>query len=372
MIRRPSAPSAPRSPPLVPLCRRDAEDVFSTFVARTEGDASMDDLLGRVQSLEQHVQHLQQQTVSVARRLRWWRLLACSLAVLTVFAMPLSLGAGPEDRRAGARRAGSAHQQKPKHDDDKISNGLAHRLRALEQKLEHVTSEIGDGGHRELVLTGANLRIVNGLGTTDTTNGLGNLIVGYNEIRGPFVQNPENVRTGSHVVVIGRGHNFSRFGGIVVGDTNAIAGDFSSVTGGTENVAGGRSSSVNGGEFSTASGDVSSISGGHFNSAPVFLGWVGGGQFNVAGGLGASASGGSNNRASGELASISGGADNLASGDGASISGGHANVASGGDSSVSGGGFNTASGGNASVSGGTQRTAAGMFDWVAGGLSQDQ
>ena len=52
------------------------------------------------------------------------------------------------------------------------------RLAALEYRLQYIT-----GGPNEVVITGANLRIVNGLGDTETTNGLGNLIVGYNESR---------------------------------------------------------------------------------------------------------------------------------------------------------------------------------------------
>jgi hypothetical protein len=45
----------------------------------------MDDLLGRIHTLEQHVQSLEQETTSAARRLRWWRRLAGVFVVLTVF-----------------------------------------------------------------------------------------------------------------------------------------------------------------------------------------------------------------------------------------------------------------------------------------------
>jgi hypothetical protein len=76
----------------------------------------------------------------------------------------------------------------------------------LEYKLQHITS-----GPDDVTITGANLRIVNGLGTTETTNGLGNLIVGYNEERAP--DGATNIRTGSHNVVVGAQNNFSSFGG---------------------------------------------------------------------------------------------------------------------------------------------------------------
>ena len=68
---------------------------------------------------------------------------------------------------------------------------LAQRVAALEQKLQSVTV-----GENELVITGVNLRIVNGLGATPTVNGLGNLIVGYNEER--FFDNSGNITPNTH------------------------------------------------------------------------------------------------------------------------------------------------------------------------------
>jgi hypothetical protein len=104
---------------------------------------------------------------------------------------------------------------------------LSRRRLALEQLLKHVSRE-----GKEIFTTGANLHIVNGLGSTDCAdeefeptpdypNGLGNLIVGYNELRG-F----EDVRIGLHHVVVGQRHNFSRFSGLVVGDDHEISGGF--------------------------------------------------------------------------------------------------------------------------------------------------
>jgi hypothetical protein len=90
------------------------------------------------------------------------------------------------------------------------------RVGALERTLTHVTSVTGAGGLPEVRIAGANLRLVNGLRATATTNGLGNLLVGYNEPR-----QGGNVETGSHNVVVGQGHNFSSFGGLVVGRRSA-------------------------------------------------------------------------------------------------------------------------------------------------------
>jgi hypothetical protein len=288
----------------------------------------MDHLLARIETLEQHVQALTQQTTSVARRLRWWRRLAFVLMVLSLFSLSRSLGEAQPDRPPGP-----------------ADRGLAQRVRALEQKLQHVTSEKGPEGFPEFVVTGANLRIVNGLGRTDCgtdtdpipscPNGVGNLIVGYNEPRHPGFG--ETIRTGSHNVVVGMEHNFSRFGGLVVGQFNTISGDFASVSGG----------------------------GRHLRPFRDFKG-------NTASGVGSSVSGGLNNTASGDGSSVSGGEGNTASGFLSSVSGGNFNTASGESSSVSGGFNNTASRFLSSVSGGLNRTAQGEFDWVAGGLFQDQ
>lgn len=187
---------------------------------------------------------------------------------------------------------------------------------ALAFLLEHFSRE-----GNELFITGANLHIVNGLGATNgnpafpsaidpavtMTNGLGNLIIGYNELRG----NVSDERPGSHNLVVGRQNSFSSFGGLVAGRLNSALGPYSTVSGGQQNTAGGPSSSV------------------------------------------------------------SGGAGNLATGLAASVSGGVSNTASAQQSSVSGGQQNTASGVNSSVSGGLTRSAPGTHDWRAGGLFQD-
>src|SRR2546422_9307087 len=93
---------------------------------------------------------------------------------------------------------------------------MAERMATLEKKLTAMTF---DDAANEVVITGANLRIVNGLGATDTTNGLGNLIVGYNESRQGVFCTPlcTDTRTGSHNVSAGRAENLHSFGGLAVG-----------------------------------------------------------------------------------------------------------------------------------------------------------
>jgi hypothetical protein len=290
----------------------------------------IDNLRERVEALEHHAQRIE-------RRVRWWRGIACTAVMLGLssWALPSSTAQTAEEEYS--RR------------------GLARRLAALEYKLVHVR-----GGTDEVVITGANLRLVNGLGATATTNGLGNLIVGYNEPRLPVPELdflPSDNRTGSHNIVVGEFHNFTSFGGLVVGQLNEISGEFASVGGGLANTASGRSASVSGGLGNTASGEVAAVSGGLANTAS--------GEF-------ASVSGGSTNIASNNLTWVSGGIGNTASGtNGASVSGGRFNTASGDGSSVSGGNSNTASGSFSSVSGGSNRSAPGEFNWAAGPLFAD-
>ena len=290
---------------------------------------SMDNVRERIDALEQQMKVMGAHTRTVERRLRWWRGIACGVLLLGLVSLPLQSGTAA----------------------DTPAQGIPERLALLEHLLHTLTF---DPATHELVITGANLRIVNGLGATDTTNGLGNLIVGYNELTG---DTPDD-RTGSHNMVAGRRHSFASFGGLVVGDHNAISGPFAAVSGGVNNVASGIFASVSGGANNIASGPGAGSS-------------VSGGNGNTASGNQASVSGGHANTATSSSASVSGGNGNTASGRWASVTGGDRNTASGAWAVVSGGEQNTASGFYAVVSGGSTRTAPGTDDWVAGPLFAD-
>ncbi len=297
---------------------------------------SLDNLRERVEALEQHNR-------TVERRLRWWRGMAGGLLVLGLLSWAL-----PSGKAA-----------------DAPGRGMAERMATLEKKL--AAMDVDDAAN-EVVISGANLRIVNGLGTTNTTNGLGNLIVGYNEDRGGGT----DTRIGSHNMVVGREHNFSSFGGLVVGLRNEISGEFASVSGGAGNTASGGAASVSGGNSNTASGGNSSVSGGTINTASGLRAvWVGGGIGNTASGNVSSLCGGNSNTATGFSSSVCGGNANTASGAASSVTGGSFNTASGESASVSGGESNTASGFRSSVSGGRNRTAPAQFNWAAGALFSD-
>jgi len=210
----------------------------------------MDDLRPRLETLESQLHALQEQTQTVTRQLRWWRGLAGGLLGLAVLTWALPVGTAPEDPIAESERGKKTLEQ---------------RVAVLESLLKHFSRK-----GNEVTIKGANLHIVNGLGSTDCTddagdpipdcpNGLGNLIVGYNELR-PEDQGFENIRTGSHNVVVGQEHNFSRFGGLVVGRLHTISGDFASVSG-FNNTASGEFAAVSGGINRTAAGEFDWVAG---------------------------------------------------------------------------------------------------------------
>jgi hypothetical protein len=157
----------------------------------------------------------------------------------------------------------------------------------------------------DITIDGANLHIVNGLGATNglptdptsidpahtVVNGLGNLIVGYNELRAGLPGLGSDDRSGSHNLVVGSLQNFSSFGGLVAGELNSISGAYASVSGGYANrasgiqasvsggdgnIASGGAASVSGGDGNTASGNFASVSGGFGTDAPLEWGWAAG------------------------------------------------------------------------------------------------
>gem|GEM_PF-3917432 len=249
------------------------------------------------------------------------------------------------------------------HDDRYFNKSYVDALEARVAKLESILSGVTRSGNN-IYIDGANLNIRDGSGTTDgPVNGTGNLIIGYNEVRGHGFDH----KTGSHNLIIGSRNNYRSYGGLVTGFNNEISGAYASVSGGWDNTAGSDYSSVSGGFYNRAAGESSSVSGGWNNIALGSNSSVSGGNSNTASGNYSTVSGGSSNTANGGDSSVSGGSGNTASGGDSSVSGGWGNIASGRESSVSGGSINTASGSDSSASGGSGNTASGGVSSVSGG-----
>jgi len=290
-------------------------------------ESAMHQMQERQEAAEGRAAAMQRERDAAARDRNRWRGLAAVLALLVVVGLATQSG----------------HAQLT----------IDQRVAVLENKLQHLRTT-----GTAMIISGANLFIHNGTGATASVNGLGSLILGFNEARPLNVDgtNP-NLRNGSHNLVLGSRNNYRSYGGIVAGELNEISGGFASVLGGFGNTASGSEACVSGGYANKATGYAASVSGGVSNTASAGHASVSGGGFNTASSL---------------YASVNGGVANTASAPYASVGGGYHNLANGSASSVSGGEQNLASGYAASVSGGLHRSAPGDYDWAAGGLYQSQ
>src|SRR5262245_22452618 len=106
----------------------------------------------RVAALESAMLQMQERQEAGERRANRWRGVAAVLALLVV------VGLAPQASQAQLT--------------------LDQRVAVLETKLQHLTVN-----GTAMIFTGVNLFVRNGTGTTNTANGLGNLIIGYNELR---------------------------------------------------------------------------------------------------------------------------------------------------------------------------------------------
>src|SRR5262245_1894890 len=118
----------------------------------------------------------------------------------------------------------------------------------------------GGPGVPTIVFEGVNVQIANGTGSMETTNGRGNLIVGY-QIAGPIP------RGGSHNIVVGDDHAYTSYGGIVSGEANqlfgpnsvALAGESNTVRGEACVVVAGMLSDLDGSDNVVLAGDTITV-----------------------------------------------------------------------------------------------------------------
>ena len=219
-----------------------------------------------------------------------------------------------------------------------------------------------DANTKNVLFSGVNVQIVNGLGSSYTQNGFGNLIVGYNELSssispyctdGAITEQVNCVapnkwstgqRSGSHNFIVGWGNEYTNSGAIVAGSNSVSNEALASVLAGDLNIASGIASSVSGGAQNKALASYASVSGG----------WK--------------------NKALSESSSVSGGSSNEAglyhgfASNSTSVSGGIGNRALALGSSVSGGTLNSTFGDFATVSGGRDLSIGSMYSWAAGGI----
>ena len=256
---------------------------------------------------------------------------------------------------------------------------LTNRVRDLEaaltmlRQLNGVLSIETVNDVRTVRLTGVNFQVVNGLGRTESVNGAGNILVGYDEPNtfeftaplcssarartGALIASEADCLTaggvfgtqhksGSHNLVLGTQNGYSSFAGIVAGRLNYSNEIYASVLGGVDNRASGRFSAVVTAQGSTARGANSAILGGIGGQANGSHSTVVGGIGNVAAGQQSVVVGGERNEAPGEKSVMLGGFRNVVSGVHATVSGGRVNTVSGQASSLLGGANRAVSGTN--------------------------
>jgi hypothetical protein len=199
-------------------------------------------------------------------------------------------------------------------------------LKAILPFIKYVSA--GAGSRPTIQFSGVNVQVVNGSGKQSTANGLGNLVVGYDETPGS--------QTGSHNLVLGSQQIVEGIGGIIGGEKNKLSGNGNVVLGFENNASGFHFADVLGGRENTASGEYASVSGGHGGEAQ-FAASVGGGFGNVASGDYSFVAGGVKNQATTFEAAVFGGEYGIASGESAVVVGGRTDEATAKDSAVLGG-----------------------------------
>ena len=114
----------------------------------------------------------------------------------------------------------------------------------------------------DLVVTGVNLRVVNGEAETYSGNGKGNVIVGYDAVGGSAPR-----RGGSHNVIVGDGHGYAKNGCLFSGRNHTALQDSAAFIGGARSVIRGSAplAAVVGGMAHDVGGVASTVVGGRGN-----------------------------------------------------------------------------------------------------------
>ncbi len=157
---------------------------------------------------------------------------------------------------------------------------LVERIRSLEASLSkmialnQVVSIEAVNGVRTVRFSGVNLQVVNGTNFTESINGAGNVIIGYDETNLTATQEfcsratsstgfPTETeaaclaaggvfaathKSGSHNLVMGTNNNYSSAAGIVAGRLNSVNEMYASVLGGVQNRSSGTTAVIVGGQ----------------------------------------------------------------------------------------------------------------------------
>jgi hypothetical protein len=206
------------------------------------------------------------------------------------------------------------------------------------------------------------------LGALGAPNGLGNVIIGYDEDDG----RPEDATTGSHNLVVGPGHTYQGFGALLVG-RGGTAGEHSAgaLVVGLRGLADAHYAATIAGEFSSAEGAGAVVIGGRGSAASGVDAIVVGGAASMASGARATAVGGVASAATGASAVAIGGQDSDAAGESSVVVAGLGNATEDDDTVAIGGAGNLVDGDLAVAAGGSDNRARGYLTVTVGGQNNE-
>jgi hypothetical protein len=168
-------------------------------------------------------------------------------------------------------------------------------------------SELNGVAGPHVIFDGVNVHVVSGSGETNgTPNGLGNLIVGYNEAPDVLL---EGDRGGSHNLIMGREHKFLSNDSILHGWGSEARAHAVAIFAGDGTVSSSSYSAAIGGRNNIIDAGHGVTIGGFENRVSASYGVAVGGQNNVVTGMQATVTGGDSNTASGNYSSVSGGTE---------------------------------------------------------------
>jgi hypothetical protein len=211
-----------------------------------------------------------------------------------------------------------------------------------------------------VVFEGANVFVQSGSGsTTGAVNGLGNLILGYDEdLYDVYGASYANDRSGSHNLVIGPYNTYSSYCAFVAGYWNNATAPYASIIAGYGSNATGTNAVVVGGYNNQATGSYSLAAGGLSVEATNTYSAAVSGAYNSSSGWASTVSGGYGNLSDGTVTVVSGGGGGYATGNGGAISGGFYGTSSGFYSSVTGGAYSSATANYSTMLGGYSGTVS--------------
>lgn len=142
---------------------------------------------------------------------------------------------------------------------DDLTTEIDDRQSAIDfaNDLRDVTHVHTRRGQPSVSFSGVNVYVDNGSGASAVadggiTNGVGNLIIGYNEVGA-------STKTGSHNVIIGPRHFYTSELGIISGTDNLVTAPNAAVIGGIANAVEAESSIIAGGNHNTVDGNNSAV-----------------------------------------------------------------------------------------------------------------